>query len=166
LFTMFGGSSMVVPAAGVFGAACAGFLVWNWPPAKIFMGDVGSGYIGFCIATLALAQSRAEPGAFWVFLILGGAFFVDATCTLIRRMLRGEHFYQAHRVHAYQWLARRLGAHRPVVLITLAVNVVWLLPWAWAAIAYPARGLWFAGVALAPLAIGALLAGSGRREKP
>src|SRR4029078_3599973 len=78
--------------------------------------------------SLALSASRSQPEAAVLFLILGGVFFVDATTTLTRRMLRGEHFYQAHRIHAYQWLARRFGSHRRVVFGVLAINLFWLLP--------------------------------------
>lgn len=89
--------SDVGTAGLMFAAACGGFLLWNWPPAKIFLGDVGSGYLGYVIAVLALAAARTSPVALWVWLILGGAFFVDATITLMRRTLRGERVYEAHR---------------------------------------------------------------------
>ena len=80
------------------------------------MGDVGSGYLGFVISVLALAATRNDPSAVWVWLILGGVFFVDATVTLARRTARGDRVYEAHRSHAYQWLARRWGNHLPVTL--------------------------------------------------
>jgi Fuc2NAc and GlcNAc transferase len=152
-------------AAATVCASCVGFLVWNWPPAKIFMGDVGSGYLGFSIAVLALAATRDNPVAIWVWLILGGTFFVDATVTLIRRALRGERIYEAHRSHAYQWLARRRGSHRAVTLSVLAVNVLWLLPAAWLATRHPSLAVWILFVAYIPLAVLALIAGAGRREQ-
>ncbi len=154
-----------VPAAGfTFGAACCGFLWWNWPPAKIFMGDVGSGYLGFVIAVLAVAAARANAIALFVWLVLGGVFFVDATVTFVRRLVRGERVYQAHRSHAYQWLARRWGSHRRVTIATLAVNLLWLLPLAWLAATQPNRAAIWSAIALAPLVVVALFAGSGRRE--
>ena len=97
----------VTAASGVLAGACAGFLLWNWPPARIFLGDAGSGYLGYVTAVLALASARGNSDAIWVWLILGGVFFVDATVTLVRRVLRGEHVHEAHRTHSYQWLARR-----------------------------------------------------------
>jgi Fuc2NAc and GlcNAc transferase len=109
-------------------SACLGFLVWNWPPAKIFMGDVGSGYLGYVIAVLAIAESRENPIALFVWLTLGGVFFVDTTVTLIRRLLRRERVYEAHRSHAYQWLSRRWKSHRRVTLLVVSINVLWLLP--------------------------------------
>jgi Fuc2NAc and GlcNAc transferase len=152
-------------AAAIVCAACCGFLVWNWPPAKIFMGDVGSGYLGFSIAVLALAATQDSPVGVWVWLILGGTFFVDATVTLLRRALRGERIYQAHRSHAYQWLARRYRSHLAVTLSVLAVNVLWLLPAAWLATRKPALAVWIVVVAYIPLIVLALVTGAGRREQ-
>jgi Fuc2NAc and GlcNAc transferase len=166
LLLIAGLSPPVPTAALVFAAACAGFLPWNWPLARIFMGDVGSGYLGYTIAVLAIAATRDSPVFAWVWLLLGGAFFVDATVTLARRILRGERPHVAHRSHAYQWLARRWGSHRPVTLAVIAVNVLWLLPSAWVAANYPPLALWILAGAFAPLIIVALAAGAGRQERP
>ena len=160
-----GTQSPATLAAAIVCAACAGFLLWNWPPAKIFMGDVGSGYLGFSIAVLALAATQDNPAAVWVWLILGGTFFVDATVTLLRRTLRGERIHEAHRSHAYQWLARRHGSHLPVTLSVLAVNVLWLLPAAWLASLKPSWAVWIVVAAYVPLVALALTAGAGRREQ-
>ena len=145
-------------------AACGGFLVWNWPPAKIFLGDVGSGYLGYMIAVFALSAGRDDSVALWVWLILGGAFFVDATVTLLRRVARGERVHQAHRSHAYQWLARRWGSHRNVTVAVLAANLVWLLPWAVLAEMFPNLAAGSVLAALVPLALVAAFIGAGRRE--
>jgi len=161
-----GVSADVSMASLTIGAACCGFLPWNWPPAKIFMGDVGSGYVGYAIAALALAAARQSPVMAWVWLILGGVFFVDATVTLVRRLLRGERVYEAHRTHAYQWLARRWGSHRRVTIAVLLVNVLWLLPCALLATVRPRYAALTALVALAPLAVLAIAAGAGRGEGP
>lgn len=115
----------------VAGAAVLGFLRWNWPPAKIFMGDVGSCYLGIVFGALALHAAILAPRMFWVWLILLGCFVVDATVTLIRRVARGEKFYQAHRTHAYQYAARFAGTHRPVTVAVVAINLCWLFPLAW-----------------------------------
>jgi Fuc2NAc and GlcNAc transferase len=130
----FGGTSA---CAFVFAAASAGFLYWNWPSARIFMGDVGSGYLGYCIAVLAVAVGHKAPAALWVWLILGGVFFVDTTVTLVQRFVLGKRVYEAHREHVYQWLARRWGSHLRVTAAVLAVNVVWLLPCAMLALRHP-----------------------------
>jgi Fuc2NAc and GlcNAc transferase len=155
----------VAPVAAVCGAAAAGFLLWNWPPAKIFMGDVGSGYLGYVLAILAMAATISDPVAVWVWLILGGAFFVDATVTLARRTIRGDRLHEAHRSHAYQWLARRWGGHLPVTVTLLALNVLWLFPAAWLAERHPALALWILIAAYLPLIVLALAAGAGRPEQ-
>jgi Fuc2NAc and GlcNAc transferase len=110
------------------GAATLGFLVWNWPPARIFMGDVGSGFLGFVLAMFSLQAGLSKAELFWGWVILLGVFVADATVTLIRRALRGERFYESHRTHAYQHAATRCGAHRPVTLAVAVINLAWLLP--------------------------------------
>lgn len=142
-------------------AATAGFLVWNWPPARIFMGDAGSGFLGFGLGSLAfwtVVEAWLTP---WVWLNLGGVFLADATVTLMRRALRGERLADAHRSHAYQRLSRRLGGHRPVTLGVLALNVGWCLPWAWVAAAWPTAGAVCAIGALFPLFCAAWVLGAG-----
>lgn len=165
LLSAFMADSSGVGFAGLlFAGACGGFLLWNWPPAKIFLGDVGSGYLGYVIVVLAVAATRHNPVALWVWLILGGAFFVDATVTLVRRTLRSERVHEAHRSHAYQWLARRWRHHGRVTLAVLAVNLLWLLPWAVLAARRPVYAVACVIMALAPLAVLAVASGAGRRE--
>ena len=154
----------VFAASLVFAAACGGFLLWNWPPAKIFMGDVGSGYLGYVLAILALAAARENASSLWCWLILGGVFLVDATVTLSRRLVRGERVYEAHRSHAYQWLSRRWGSHRLVTIAVVLVNVAWLMPCALLCAAQPNRAPFIASAALIPLVIAALAAGAGKPE--
>jgi Fuc2NAc and GlcNAc transferase len=110
--------------------ACAvlGFLFWNFPPARIFMGDAGSGFLGIILGVLSLQAAWVAPQLFWSWLILLGVFIVDATWTLLRRLLRKVRVYEAHRSHAYQFAARRYGGHLPVTLAVAAINVFWLLP--------------------------------------
>ena len=110
-------------------AAVIGFLVWNFPPAKIFMGDAGSGFLGLMLGGLALYGTHIELVMLWVWLILLGIFIVDATFTLLRRLLRGEKVYEAHRSHSYQYASRRYGSHLTVTLSVLFINLFWLTPW-------------------------------------
>lgn len=124
-------------SAAALGGAALGFLLWNWPPAKVFMGDVGSGYLGFMIAVLALFAAAQNPVMIWVWLGLGGVFFIDATYTLLRRLARGERVYEAHRSHIYQELAIRWEGHRPVTLAIIGINLVFLLPVALGCILWP-----------------------------
>lgn len=109
-------------------AAVLGFLCWNFPPAKIFMGDAGSGFLGLALGLLAIQAAWAASAFFWGWLILLGVFIVDASVTLLVRIVRGERIYQAHRSHAYQFAARKHGSHKTVTLAVGAVNLFWLLP--------------------------------------
>lgn len=118
--------AMLLPA--LLAAASAGFLFWNFPPARIFMGDAGSGYLGLILGLLSLQAAWVEPRLFWAWLILLGVFIVDATLTLGRRLCRGEKVYQAHRSHAYQVASRHYGRHLPVTLAIALINLFWLLP--------------------------------------
>ncbi|NDJ61561.1 MAG: glycosyltransferase family 4 protein [Chloroflexi bacterium] len=133
-------------------AASAGFLVWNWPPAKIFMGDVGSGFLGFVFAVIAIYSAQTERSTLWPWLILLGIFIVDATITVLRRILRRERWYEAHRSHAYQHATTRWNSHLKVTLAVIIVNVIWLGPLALIAVQLPALGVVAAIVALLPLA--------------
>ncbi len=152
----------LVGAFGALGMASLGFLVWNWPPAKIFMGDVGSGFLGFMLAALAILASRRMMVPVQVWPILGGVFLVDASMTLIWRMVRGYRWIEAHRTHAYQHLAGTWGGHTAVTVLVCAVNICWLLPWAWYVSTHPAVATMCLGLALLPLAVGAAWAGAGR----
>lgn len=128
LYLVTSPASMHLLTPLVLAAATLGFLVWNWPPARIFMGDGGSGFLGLMLAALSLQAAWVEPRLFWSWITLLGVFIVDATVTLIRRVTRGEKFYEAHRSHAYQHAAARAGAHLPVVICVAAINLGWLLP--------------------------------------
>jgi Fuc2NAc and GlcNAc transferase len=108
--------------------AVLGFLCWNYPPAKIFMGDVGSGFLGITFGVFVLQAAEISSNFFFSWLILLGVFIVDATLTLVRRFLRGEKVYEAHRNHAYQFASRYYGSHLPVAVATGMINVFWLLP--------------------------------------
>ncbi|MBU2180929.1 MAG: glycosyltransferase family 4 protein [Gammaproteobacteria bacterium] len=122
-------------------ASCiVGFLLWNHPPAKIFMGDAGSGFIGLSIATLILLSANVSSAFLWAWLIMLGVFIVDATYTLIARTFRGKKFYEAHRSHAYQHAALRFSKHWPVSYGVLLINICWLAPWSWLVIFYQLDG--------------------------
>jgi len=127
LFLLFGNESVWLEPA-LLAAAVAGFLIWNFPPAKIFMGDAGSGFLGIILGLISIQAAWLNPNLFWSWLCLLGVFIVDATLTLLQRFRRGEKLHEAHRSHAYQFAARRFGSHRPVTLFVGAVNLFWLLP--------------------------------------
>jgi Fuc2NAc and GlcNAc transferase len=155
-----GDTSWLAPL--VLASATFGFLVWNWPPAMIFMGDAGSGFLGLMLAAFSLQAGWAAPNLSWSWVILLGVFVVDATVTLLRRMARGEKFYEAHRCHAYQHAARRWGAHLPVSLAVGAINVCWLLPMALLVALGLLDGLLGVAIAYAPLVGMAVLLGAGK----
>lgn len=113
-------------------ATATGFLPWNWSPARIFMGDIGSGFLGFIFGALAAASetSQALPALMWVVLL--GVFFADATITLVRRMARRERWYSAHRSHAYQRAAQSGWSHRRIALAVLGLNLALGLAARWA----------------------------------
>lgn len=127
LYAMVGKVSLAVPPL-LLAAAVTGFLYWNFPPARIFMGDAGSGFLGIVLGILSLQAGWVAPEFFWSWLILLGVFVIDATFTLLRRLLRGDKVYEAHRSHAYQYASRHFGRHLPVTLAVAAINVIWLLP--------------------------------------
>lgn len=156
-----GGAPGLTAAMTCLAAACLGFLPWNWPPARIFMGDVGSGFLGFSLGVLGLAASQKGILPIEIWVILGGIFLVDATVTLVRRVVRGDRWFEAHRSHAYQKLARRWKAHLPVTVLVTIINIFWLLPLAAFAAISPSQASWLFVVALAPLAVLVLACGAG-----
>ena len=115
---LFGGSVF-----GVLIASVLGFLVWNWHKAKIFMGDVGSTLLGYNIAIFAIYYQN-EGISLFVWLILFGVFWFDATLTLYRRYKNGEELSIAHRKHAYQRLTQSGWSHSKVVAYAMLLNVL------------------------------------------
>ncbi len=106
-------------------ACVAGFLWWNWPKAKIFMGDVGSGFLGCVIAVYAIVGDKwyGVPVILWI--MLYGLFFYDASITLIRRTLGGQHWHLAHREHAYQRLHHTAKwSHGKILGGAIAINTI------------------------------------------
>ncbi len=128
LLYVLAGHSALALLPVVLACAVSGFLYWNLPPARIFMGDAGSGFLGIALGALSLQAAWVAPELFWGWLILLGVFIVDATFTLMRRLFRGDRVYEAHRSHAYQFASRRCGRHSPVTLAVAAIDVFWLLP--------------------------------------
>jgi Fuc2NAc and GlcNAc transferase len=112
----------------IVGMSMLGFLFWNFPPAKIFMGDVGSGFLGLLLISLAILSAKIDPKIFWAWMILLGIFIVDSSLTLFRRFLRRKKLSEAHRTHAYQYAARKYKSHKVVTVGALLVIIGWLLP--------------------------------------
>lgn len=118
------GEPGLAAAAFALTGASAGFLLWNWHPARIFMGDVGSGFLGFAFATLAVASERAGAVPLLAWVLLLGAFVFDATATLLRRARAGERWHEAHRSHAYQRAVQAGLSHARVSGAVVAVNLL------------------------------------------
>jgi Fuc2NAc and GlcNAc transferase len=138
-----------------------GFILWNWPPARIFLGDVGSSFLGFILGGFAIFTENEGYLSIWVWLILLGVFLVDATITVLRRFFSGQRIYLAHRSHAYQNLSRRWDDHRAVTLSVLAIDVFWLFPLAWLVFMYPGWGMLLTFIAFLPLILLAFYLGAG-----
>lgn len=144
-FLLWAGHPGMAVAAWLVAAAGAGFLAWNWAPARIFMGDVGSGLLGYLFGVLALASERIAEVPLLLWALMGGVFIFDATATLLRRVARREPWHQAHRSHAYQRLVQSGWTHARTSAGVIALNVVLavlaaaaferpsLLPWSLAA---------------------------------
>lgn len=149
-------------AAVILAVSTFGFILYNWSPAKIFMGDVGSGYLGIVVGGLSLIAANQDPDLLWVWIILLAAFVSDATVTLIRRLLRRQKPHVAHRSHAYQHLAIRFHSHPKVALLVLAVNIAWLLPIAFLVADKQLAGTTGVIIAYLPLLVAALAFGAGK----
>lgn len=108
--------------------AIVGFLPFNFPRARIFMGDVGSGVLGLLIAIAVLWQITIPAIALTSGIVLCSAFVTDASCTLLSRMLDGRRWYSAHREHLYQWLVRGGYSHAHVVALYMGWNLLIVLP--------------------------------------
>lgn len=111
-----GGDPVFALLCFVVASASAGFLWFNFPPARLFMGDVGSTALGFLAAGMIMWADRSGLFPLWVGILVFSPFVVDATVTLVRRLLRGERIWEAHRSHYYQRLVRMGWGHRKTVL--------------------------------------------------
>lgn len=117
------GHATIATSLALLAVALGGFLWWNWPPAKVFMGDVGSGFLGAIFFVYAIQGERtgASPALVWAVLL--APFVVDATLTLFRRMKRKEKLFQAHKSHVYQLAVQEGYSHQVVTLSFMALDV-------------------------------------------
>ena len=161
-FSWLNGSENLIYIALILAAATMGFLILNWSPAKIFMGDVGSGFLGLMLGIIAYA-SVLQGVSIWIWLILLAVFLVDSGVTLLRRILNGKKWYEAHCSHAYQHAAREWG-HKRVTISAIIINLFWLFPLAVLSYFKPDLGLWITLLAFTPLIIIALKFKAGINE--
>jgi UDP-N-acetylmuramyl pentapeptide phosphotransferase/UDP-N-acetylglucosamine-1-phosphate transferase len=153
LFVEAGDASAALLAA-LLAAACAGFLPWNLGRARVFMGDVGSLFLGFGFGAVLVYGTGSGALGLPVALMLMGVFLADGTLTLASRVIRGERWYNAHRQHLYQRMIAHGWSHFRVAVLYQALNLLLVLPGIWVAVRFPALA-W-------PVAIGmALFLGLG-----
>ncbi len=143
--------------------SAAGFLWFNRSPARIFMGDVGSGLLGLLVGILGLTMDARHQMPLIASLILLAGFWFDATYTLCVRIATGQKFASAHRSHLYQKCAQRFG-HGRTTSMFVGFAVVWLLPLSWLCVAFPRGSLVWLAVAVMPLLVASIRMGAGRAE--
>lgn len=124
---VFAGSPVLSATGTVIGSSAIGFLLHNWPPAKIFMGDIGSAFLGYTFAVIPVCAGWAVPGSLaaripFAGLLMVAPFVLDATFTFLRRLAKGERLSQAHRSHIYQRLVITGLSHRGVTLVYSALG--------------------------------------------
>ncbi len=129
----------------VVSASATGFLIWNWPPARIFMGDAGSCLVGLVFGVVALASDVSNSVPFAVWLVLLSIFIGDTTMTLIKRIVTGETWYLAHRQHAYQRLVQMGMSHKQLTCAAISVNLLILVPAAFMVNTYQVYAWWITG---------------------
>jgi Fuc2NAc and GlcNAc transferase len=144
--------------------AIVGFLLWNFPAGKVFLGDAGSIFLGGLLGVYLVGALYVEGGLFWSYMILLGIFFVDSTYTLLIRLFSGLRITEAHRSHAYQRLSRKWGSHASVVGVILLLNLCWLFPLAWLAMLSPVDGPWLVVLAYSPLLALCYALGAGQQD--
>ena len=145
----------------VVAVACAGFLPLNFPRARVFMGDVASVPLGFIFASFAVYGIRTGSFSLAVFVLIMSVFLVDATMTLLTRVLSGERWYTAHAQHVYQRLIAQGWSHSQVLVVYQAINVILVLPAIVLARIYPQYAMVTVGLTL--LLLGACWHTANRR---
>lgn len=163
LFLLFAGTQSAIWLLLLLAGSCIGFLMINWPPARLFMGDAGSGFLGMMLGTLSLMTVNEGLVSIWSWLILLSLFIVDASLTLMTRLVRGEKVHEAHDLHAYQHAARTVGG-KTVLLSVVAINTLCLLPLAWLANENENFGFLLFVLAFVPVAVLCWGCGSGQLE--
>lgn len=157
------GDSDAAALGGMLAAVMLGFLPWNFPRARIFMGDVASGTLGLCVAAMALL---AGPHDWWLPLLLSSLFIADTSLTLLDRIRRRQVWYQAHREHRYQRLIQHGWSHTQVWLAYQAINLLFILPLAYWCLQTQLHFAWPLGIATFALTGLWLLLGHWLKQAP
>jgi UDP-N-acetylmuramyl pentapeptide phosphotransferase/UDP-N-acetylglucosamine-1-phosphate transferase len=160
------GQTLIAAVGLIVAASSLGFLWHNWPPARIFMGDVGSTFLGYTFAVLSLMAARSSPLFLVAGVLLVWPFVFDASFTILRRMRHHENIVAAHRTHLYQRLVTSGSSHLSVTVLYLGLSLagivaalLWLMDYAWVNL------IWLCGLALLGVALWQLVIYRERRSK-
>lgn len=150
----------------VIAAAVIGFLVWNFPSGKVFMGDAGSTFLAATLGWLVMFSVEHYQASPWTWVILSACFVADTSYTLIVRIITGQPWAEAHSSHCYQILARRWLSHSKTVYTIMLINIFWLWPLAWLATRYHDYEFAIVIIAYVPLTVGCFSLGAGKAQIP
>lgn len=158
LAALAGGASDLAIVSAIVAGAALGFLAWNFDPARIFLGDAGSIPLGFLAAAIGVLGWQQGVWPFWFPLLVFSPFVLDATVTLVRRALRGEKVWQAHKVHYYQrlvglgWSHRRMALAEYAIMVAAAVSALMFRDAGWM-VATVLIAVWVAAYAIIATAV-------------
>ena len=150
VLTITSGKEYFIFAFALLAASCLGFLIFNLPPASIFMGDAGSIFLGYSLGTMMLGTIVLEQIGIWTWIAILGYFIGDTTTTGLFRLFRVRKWYGVHRSHAYQNLARIYNSHAKVTYGVTLYHVLWSLPLAIWSVLVPVMGPLSALLSLGP----------------
>jgi len=125
---MTGEFSSLVLLFSLLALSCSGFLLYNWPPASIFMGDSGSVFLGYLFGSLIIKTTTTGEISIWTWIVVFGYFFAETNLTIFLRILFVKKWYHAHKSHAYQNLARVLNSHIKVTGAVQIYHFLYLFP--------------------------------------
>jgi Fuc2NAc and GlcNAc transferase len=128
VLTLTGGPLEIIAIFILLASSVAGFIIFNWSPATIFMGDAGSIFLGYIFGVLLLFTALNNHISIWSWLTVFGYFFADTFLTQIIRVVTVKKWYLAHRSHAYQNLARLKNSHLKVTIGVILYSLIWVLP--------------------------------------
>jgi len=131
MYIITGENSILILIASVLG-----FFFWNWPTAKIFMGDVGSTQLGFILVILGIYFHNISELSIIHWMMLSSLFWFDATITLVRRLKNHEKILEAHKKHAYQRIVQSGFSHQKTIIYSIIVNLP-ILGLTWLSIEFP-----------------------------
>ena len=129
------------------------FLSFNWPPAKIFLGDAGSYFYGYLFPFVFLITTKNGDVSIWTWLIIFSYFIIDTIVTITLRLFLVKNWYQTHHSHAYQNLARIKKSHRYVTTLVIIINIFYLLPLSLSSILYPEFGWILFCIGISPILV-------------